>query len=265
MYNNNTYLNKNGKARGIDGFFNASMFEELDDDDKSDICNIPFSQLNFCFLILMLWCITCVADLKKCIEAFLSLIVFCDTVDDMKDSMCHWEYLKTEDDDDSSDKKSSDPGAFDSKKIPIMVITGLTAKVKVAFTFGIFIPELLVTAYILWLGCRWLVATNDWGDLVSNAVALEFTLQLKTLIYHAMTSERNKRDLGFTGIAPPWTKEAAGFGTYFTTVGYILLSLAWVYMYIFHFQQVLPDYKWDVHQVCDPWLQNILAASGGDA
>lgn len=146
-----------------------------------------------------------------------------------------------------------------------MVITGLTMSIKVLFTTFVFLPELATTVYILWLGCRWLTATNDFGNLLSNAVALEFVLQIKCLLFYALVSERNRSELKYTGMAPPWPKEGAGYGTYFNTLSWATLAVMWVYLYVFHLQAVLPDYHWDVKQVCDSYLQNILTASGGSA
>jgi len=57
MYNNHTYLNANGKKRGMPGYFDASLFDTLSDDDRQNACNIPFSQLNFLVIILGIWSI----------------------------------------------------------------------------------------------------------------------------------------------------------------------------------------------------------------
>jgi len=280
MYNGNTEWNKNGKQRGIKGFFNASAFADLSnekkwkDEDQKKACNIPFSQLNFFVLILFVWSVTCMRSIQQCFEKFTTLIIFAETKESMGDSMVFWSLADFSEDDLSVDgTRPSSPRdnkvpapehkAEQIAALPIQVITGLTLRVKMFFVFCIFIPELLTTAYILWLGSRWLTATNDFGNIVSNAVALEFTLQLKCLLFYALASERNKRDLAFTGIAPPWGREAAGYGVYFSTMYWIVLSVIWVYMYVFHFQQVLPDYRWDVHQVCTPWLLSVLKASGG--
>lgn len=271
MYGGHTYLNKNGKTRGMPGFFDASLFDNLSDDEQSAACNIPFSQLNFLFIILMVWSITCVASLKKCFELFLSLIILSENHDDMRGCLKDWEGAIGRDDQDVDEplsrlqKVSEDENQADEDSIlPVQVITGLTPKLKLFLSIFVFLPELLTTLYLLWLGCRWLAATNDFADMVCNAVALEFVLQLKCMLYYALASERNKRDLKMTAIAPAWTREGAGFGVYFNTLAWALLALIWVWAYIFHFQQVLPDYKWDVHQVCNPWLLNILAAADAD-
>jgi hypothetical protein len=250
MYGDHVTTNEHGNARGVDGFFNMSAFDTLSDDDKSSICNIPFGQLWFIALIVLIWSVTCTAALRQCIERFVSVIIMTDTEASMASAM---KPVKMAMADNASVDVTKPLGQG------VLVITGLTVSTKVLLVLVAFLPELGATSYILWLGSRWLLATNDWGNLVSNAVALEFILQLKSLMYYAMASERNKRDLDHTALAPPWTREPAGFGVYFITAAYAVLAGLWVWMYIFHLQQVLPDYNWDVHEVCAPWLSGLLA------
>jgi len=274
MYDGHTYLNVNGKKRGVPGYFNAALFDKMSDDNKEAACNIPFSQLPFLMLMLLVWSITCFANIKSCFGNFMSLIVFAETKEDMKDCISDWKLaiISEAGDDENNDAGSEKSGEKDpslaapsvAPATSIQVITGITLPCKVFFVFCVFLPEFCATSYLLWLGCRWLTATNSFSDLLCNAVALEFTLQLKTLLYYALATERNKRDLRHTGVTPPWGKEGAGWGVYFNTVYWFLFSCVWVFLYIFYLQQVLPDYHWDVHQVCDAWLTNILVASGGE-
>jgi len=263
MYNGHTYLNAAGKARGIDGYFNASAFGDLEDDARESACNIPLSQLTFLFLILFVWSITCVSQLRQNIEMFMTLIYYAPTKDKMEDCLTHWE--DAIDTDDEKDKPAkTEPRQNAAPCVPVQVIVGLTLRVKAFLVMCVFLPEFLTTSYILWLGSRWLTATNDFGNIVCNAVALEFILQLKFLLFFAFASERSKRDLAFTGTKPAWRTEHAGFLTYFITLVWLLLAFAWVYLYIYYLQHVLIDYKWDVHTVCNDWLIHILKASGGD-
>merc|ERR1719399_2724936 len=91
------------------------------------------------------------------------------------------------------------------------ILSGLTSRLKLFLLCLIYLPWICTTGFILWLGCRWLTATNDYGEMVLNAVALEFILQIKELLYLAMTSERSKRDLRSLCCRPPWKQEKAGY------------------------------------------------------
>lgn len=255
MYGDHTYLNQFHKHRGVAGFFNASAFDALDDDLKTDVCNIPLSQLGFLSLVLLVWAITCMSQLKHGVENFMAVVVFSTTVHSMGDALL-------ESPDDSDDEGAKDECGIDDG-VPVYVIHGCTTPVKVFLSMFVFLPDIAATCYVLWLGSRWLVATNDFGNVLSNAVALEFTLMLKVLIYKALASERNKRDLSHTALAPSWNEEPAGCGIYFSSTAWALFAGLWVYYYVYH-QAVLADYKWDLSSVCTPWLQNQLSASGGE-
>jgi hypothetical protein len=251
MYPGHSYLNQNGKHRGVPGYFDAKAFDKLDGDLQQDVCNIPLSQVNFLSLVLLIWSITCMAQLKQCVENFMCVIFFAKTIASMKDAITEEE----EEDDEGLDDEVDDASDIDDG-IPMSIITGVTMKVKVLLTVFVFLPDFATTCFILWLGSRWLVATNDFGNVLSNAVALEFILMLKELLYYALASERNKRDLTHTGLAPAWSKEPAGYTIYFgSSLAWAFFAIAWVWYYVHH-QGVLPDYKWDVNGVCTTWLQN---------
>lgn len=253
MYGTHVYLNANGHKRGIPGFFNATTFDDLTPDVQSQVCNIPLSQLSFIGLILFVWAITCFAQIKYTMETFMALIFLAETHSTMKDALTIAE--KDEDRGDDEGAKGCDDG------IDTLVITGLTMPVKALIVIFVFLPDLGNTIFVLWLGSRWLVATNDFGNILSNAVALEFILMLKNLLYYALVTSRNKRDLKHTGLKPSWKKEPAGYGIYFTSTVWLVAAAVWVICYI-HMQQVLPDYKWDVHEVCNIWLANQLNPNG---
>ena len=44
MYNGHTTLDVNGRARGVDGYFNATKFQEFSGDERTKICEVPFAQ-----------------------------------------------------------------------------------------------------------------------------------------------------------------------------------------------------------------------------
>merc|ERR1719163_1784339 len=86
----------------------------------------------------------------------------------------------------------------------VLEVTSLTVSAKLAiFVFGI-CPRVGIALYLLWIGCRWLLATNNFSDIILNAVALEFVLLFKDAIYLALVPTRNRIDLENTKIeAPP--------------------------------------------------------------
>merc|ERR1712176_379884 len=84
----------------------------------------------------------------------------------------------------------------------IRIVVGLAPVVKVGIIGGIVMPQLAISCFLLWLGCRWLIATNNFQELVLNAAALEFIYTLKDLIFKTMVSERSKMDMETSEIFP---------------------------------------------------------------
>jgi len=59
-----TYLTINGNHRGIAGTFNVSAFVGIPEEFQEHICQIPLSQPDFLFLVLVIWSLTCLAEVK---------------------------------------------------------------------------------------------------------------------------------------------------------------------------------------------------------
>merc|ERR1719235_3130342 len=84
-----------------------------------------------------------------------------------------------------------------------VVIKGLTVGLKGGIVIFIMIPRILIAVTLLWLGCRWLAATQSFADILLNSVGLEFILLLKESLYIALAPARNKRETQatFTDVA----------------------------------------------------------------
>lgn len=242
MYNE-TYLTVNGKHRGRDGYFMPERFATLSGVDQAAACRIPLSQPDFFFCVLFIWTITCLGEIKACL--YFSVIVLfelppCPSLREAK-----W----------NPDKDSSDDHTAHE-----FVIVGLPRYLKALILTVVVLPRLGVTAFLLWVGCRWLLATNNFAELILNAVALEFILILKEMVYHTLVPHRNKIDLVSTFIKHK-REEPADAWSFTNTLCWGVVAIVWVvsYMGIPHhmqgWQMVLPEYRWDVHEVCAPWIK----------
>jgi hypothetical protein len=235
-----TTLTVNGKHRCKPEHFQPELFPKLSDDLKTDVCNIPFSQLRFFKLVLLIWSLTCVGQMKQCIENFLTLMVATPTSSSMENSLV------------LTNEEEVEPDGMPEK-----VIQELSLPMKALIFFTILLPWFCITWVLLALGSRWLTATNDFGDLILNAVGLEFILLLKDLVYITLVAERNKRELRNTLVFPIVPKEPPGYFNFMGGLAWAIVAIIWVYLYIFHLQKVLPEYKWDVHAVCTKWLHSL--------
>jgi hypothetical protein len=236
MYPNHTTIVFRGGVgyhRGVDGFLVSANFDLLSDDDKEQICEIPLSEPYFLFAVLLIWTMTCMEQIRSTEIRFRSMIWETKTVTKMSEGV---------------------RGDEDSKK---QLITGLTRLVKAMLVVTVFFPQVLITCVLLWLGCRWLCATNDLGELLLNAVALEFILQLKDLIYNVLVPVRAKMEVQNTFIDntrdPKYV--ASSFASFFLDYLWGLGSVLFTAMYMCFFQNVLPNYNWDIRDMCDVFLR----------
>merc|ERR1711865_392569 len=198
---------------------------------EDDVCRIPLSQPYFFGLVLLVWVLTCFNELRKA-TLLMYYVVMLENVSSMKQAL-----TKAGEDDQS------------------VIISGMTVVVKSVVALLMYIPRVGITLFLLWCGCRWLLATNNFGDLILNAVALEFVLMIKEIMYVALTPLRNKMDLSVTTIQP-YPKTWSSHWCNFLSTGLMLPFLMLVvFLYMTYFQQVLPGYNWDVKEVCEEYIK----------
>merc|ERR1719460_3295669 len=85
--------------------------------------------------------------------------------------------------DNKANSASRENGEDDPEEL---VLPGLPKCVKVTLVMTVFGPQLYILITLLVAGCRWLCATADLTDLLLNALALEFVLNVKDLLYNVL-------------------------------------------------------------------------------
>lgn len=233
------------ERRGIGGpsgkFFNASAFSELSSEEQALACRIPLSQPVFFWVILYVWSLVCIIEIRKTKDLFRSLVMNTETCPSMVNAL--------------EDEDSEPGGTF--------CVARLTVAMKMVLTVCVILPRLGITGYLLWLGCRWLLATNNFADLILNSVALEFILCLKDVLYLAMVSRRSTIDLENTTIVPASKTEPESLAVFIGTMTWGIVAGAWVTAYmgfegfgytVNGMQQVVREYQWDVQAVCTQWI-----------
>ncbi|CAE8696072.1 unnamed protein product [Polarella glacialis] len=229
---NHSHLNKNGFYRGEPGFLNDMKFHDIGQDERDSVCQIPLAHVDYLFAILLIWTLTCAASLRNVLEHTVQLMIITPTVSSVSEVFDHDLYMGGE-----------------------VVIRGLTCGMKLAVATLCLLPRLIAVMALNFLGCRWLLATNSLGDVLLNGLALEFLLVLKNLLYEALTSKRNKRMTENTKILP-LSHGDASLMTCMSANGaliWALVSVVWVYLFIYYVQSVLPGYLWDVAYVCQKY------------
>jgi hypothetical protein len=237
MYGNNTdrmELTANGKHRGFPEYFQPELFNTLSPEEQSQACRIPFSQPFFFFVVCLVWSTQCVSEIRRVSFRLTCLIFNTRTSPSMK-TVFH--------------------GVYPSEE---RVIQELTLPAKAIITLVLLLPRLLVTIYLLWLGCRWLAATDSFAGLIWNVVALEFVLSIKFLVHEAISPLRASVIVQNTKMLPVSDKVEGGWRQFSDSLTWACVSVIWVWCYMHYFQRVLPDYRWDVHGVCSSWLNSNL-------
>jgi hypothetical protein len=239
MYTDNqgmrhTFNTSNGFARGIKGNFNASNWARMSDKDKIKVCNLPLSQPIFCFSILFIWVLTVLMHMRVLFNTTTRILCALDTCASMKDAL----------------RKQSETE---------VIVVALPCWMKTTIVLGMQLPRVFMNSLLAWLGCRYLVATVEFGDLLLNAVALEFVLNLPILMYEAMVPHSSKLIVQQTCLPHIHHHEDETCVNMFGMFCCGLFAAIVVYVYMFHAQLVLPAYNWDVNRVCSPWLEKALA------
>jgi len=222
----------NGFRRGKQKCFHPENFESLPEVIKARSCRISLSQPYFIALVLFLWTSTCLAELRKASKNFRCLIWRTQRIDSMSNAFkgCH----------SSSSCK---------------VIHGLTFRIKACIVLFCTLPRILITLYLLWVGSRWLLATDSFADLILNAIALEFILLVKDLIYISSAPHRIMADLAATKMLPEYESAVDDCTQLIEVCLWLGISSTWVVTYMCLLQQVLPAYNWDVRVLCSSWVE----------
>eukprot|EP00414_Alexandrium_minutum_P003037 CAMPEP_0113835706 /NCGR_PEP_ID=MMETSP0328-20130328/9084_1 /TAXON_ID=39455 /ORGANISM="Alexandrium minutum" /LENGTH=311 /DNA_ID=CAMNT_0000804061 /DNA_START=39 /DNA_END=974 /DNA_ORIENTATION=- /assembly_acc=CAM_ASM_000350 len=236
MYPNHTYITVNGFHRGFPGYRIDERFLLMSGDFAADVCEIPLSHPYYLSAILLVWTFTCQVELRTIFETSYRLFYATPTVSSLDEVLMHDYHEHSHN------------------------VQGLTPALKLVIAFFVQIPRVVTLLALLWLGCRWLTATIGLDDVLLNGLALEFMVLLKDLLYNVCISHRNKFETERLYIKPFRTVNKASCVTFFDSQIWGILSLAFVWGYVFHMQAVLPDYRWDVHDLCSKHLTDLVAA-----
>merc|ERR1719401_2196783 len=74
-------------------------------------------------------------------------------------------------------------------------IVSLTPFVRWALLLMILVPKLLIGAALMMLGMIWLSATESFGELILNAVALEFVINIDDHLFEALLPKSYREDM----------------------------------------------------------------------
>jgi len=166
-----------------DGEFDPEKWQDFD--DTEDLCQLPFSQPWFFMSLLVIWTATCWVHLKESYK-YAAMWLDLPSPSELPASPFRSPYAHVE------VKYKDEPGhtpAHTHKDEQHVTLTHASRCTKFVVMLFIFTPKVTIGMLLWWLGARWLSATPSFEDLVLNAVALAFIVELDELIYHTAVPE----------------------------------------------------------------------------
>lgn len=198
-------------------------FQAWEDQGKAELCAFPMTSPQFFIIILLIWTFFLWHELKQ--TAYFS-----------------YHLLKLE-------RPATGRVTF-LEQGDSFLITHVGLFLKAWITISVLLPKFGI-AFLLWyIGARWLTATAGIDNLVLNSLALTFICELDELIFRTCVSETTKACLEKTKLPlPPQSYSPSIWGSLEmlgTVLGCVVLAL----YYVFHLQDVIPDYRWDLAHIC---------------
>jgi len=232
MYDGHTNLTAFGNARGVKGYLNLENVNKMDQDEMQAICTSPLAQPLFMSVILFIWVVTCFQYLRQILSFSYRLAMVPNT-----HSMKGRGVLKAE-----KDACGNRTGRH--------VVIRTTCTVKIAMILFVQVPNFIMNLFLLWLGCRWLIATLGFGEVLLNAIALEFVLNLHVILYTAIVPATMQTNLSSYLIDQPVRSEKPSVANMFGAFCLLFVAILVTFVYVVWLQAVLPDYNWDIAEPC---------------
>jgi hypothetical protein len=210
---------------------------------KNDICEITMADSTFYYLVLLLWTLRILEELRK-IHHFLEEIITIQRCPKAEDQL------------EFTDTGNPELGGR-------CLITSLTITMKAALIGFVALPRLVIALYLLVLGCRWLSASANFGDMVLNALALVFVTDIDEILYDSILPAALKKQIADTNwffIEDEKDKtevERDEWQMYRVTATWLSLVAVFLLVYGIVCQSVLPFGVADIASHCKE-LQNMM-------
>jgi hypothetical protein len=129
----------------------------------------------------------------------------------------------------------------------------------------VLIPRFVIAITLLLLGCTWLIASDDFGNLILNALALAFVTDIDETIFGSFLPPILADKIGDFRIAQPLIRPGEEhlsdeereqkdiMRVYKRSAFFLFLTAGFVVVFV-AFQPVIPHFLWDVTQVCEEFL-----------
>lgn len=235
-----------------DGTLNQTKWELWD--GKESLCNMVFANTRFLYVIISLWWMTMLYEIRQSDRLWRAIhnlkpeVVLArsarqrgDVQGDLQDSV---HYLA----------KPSVTRISDGKE----KIYSLSCPVRWTIYIIVVIPKALISCALLVLGTMWLASTESVSELILNAVALEFVVEIDHTLFDALFPQMLQRHIKKAHMMLRRPELNPG-KAYMRSVAYLALSLGGVAFYLspvgqsLPYVSVLPGYAGDA--LCPVWWE----------
>lgn len=153
----------------VDRFIVIQAQQEMLHGEPSDA--LVFKRPAFVITILILWSISILKEGRK-VERFARAFNALPRVEGLQDMVIQM-FEETENEDEKG-------------PLRVFAIKGLTTGIYWILTIFIVLPKVLITVLLLIFGFQWLMCTPGEADLILNALALEFVINVDEQLYDGL-------------------------------------------------------------------------------
>lgn len=226
--------------------FNKTGFDSLGD-QRDEVCQLALAKEFFLCANIFLWTTKCISEFRL-IERRWKAVARLPRLPEALDYTCMV-------------RKECDEAGENWNEYRVAIIC-LTRPIRFLLYGLVLIPRILITLYLLFLGCMYLTATESFTDLILNSLVMAFVYDIDEMVLECFLPLRlAKHLLNNVMIMTPGSKSRKGTTdqfksieiTYGKSMVTLLVSIVFLVVFI-NFQPVLPGYKWDVGARCEEFM-----------
>jgi len=193
------------------------------DYEKKELCDFPLARPPFFFLIVLIWTFYLCHEVKQTLSLTWSILTL------ERPTRGSVTIMEHEDE---------------------FVITHMNYVLKVCLTVAVFIPKFIIACILWYIGAQWLTATQGVDNLMLNSLALGFICEVDELIFRTCLSEVAKSCVDRTKLPLPPFRYTPSVWSPIETVLTCAACICVASGYVYHFQDAIKGYRWDLELVC---------------
>ncbi|CAK8990440.1 unnamed protein product [Durusdinium trenchii] len=209
-----------------DGEFVQEKWDNWNNGPYMELCNMAVSKLSFSAGIVFLWCARMLNEVRDSWQLAHDMFSIENLPAEAKPHEMLYEVLD------------------DSGETLRVEIVAVSWQARFIVSILVLLPKIVVATLLTYIGCRWLAATQSFGDLILNALALEFVIGIDDLMHEAFTPLDVRQFIELTKFAHIPKDKSALDGQTDETSAEVIRSmllvvglLVWAFVYLNYFQQ----------------------------